>query len=130
MYQPLRSVTLLGMRRFAGILALSLLAVGGCGSAATPAPSYADPGAMASKAGAVDCGGVDEAATYAGAHYVVCKTSDGGMVQFVAGESEAAAENAERAMQAIGWVVERRGSWAVGADDEAQAKAIAASLGG
>ena len=52
------------------------------------------------------------------------------MVQFVAGESEAAAENAERAMQAIGWVVERRGSWAVGADDEAQAKAIAASLGG
>ena len=118
------------MRRLAAALALTLLAVGGCGSQDTPTPSYADPGAMASKAGAVDCGGVDEAATYAGAHYVVCKTSQGGMVQFVAGESEAAAENAARAMQAIGWTVERRGSWAVGADDEAQAKAVAASLGG
>ena len=104
------------------------LALGGCGgSASGGVPSYAGPEDMASKVGASGCGKVDEAASYDGAHYVICETGSG-KVQFVAADSEAAAQGAAQAMQAIGWTVEQRGSWAVGARDAAAAKATADAL--
>ena len=77
--------------------------------------------------GVSSCGKVDEAATYAGAHYVICDTRFG-KVQFVAAESESAAKGATDAMSAIGWTAVQSGSWAVGGNDQAAVDAAKTAL--
>lgn len=137
MYHRARFVTLWCMRRrLAALSVLALLALGACSSTGNQsggsAVSYSSPEEMSKKAwgplGVSSCGGVDEAATYSGAHYVICDTKYG-QVQFVSAETESAAAGAVKAMTAIGWVAEQSGTWAVGANDQAAVDAARSALG-
>ena len=116
------------MRRVV-LVAVVLLALTGCASSGggAEAPSYADPGAMASKAGASDCGAGDVGGTITDAHFVICR-KDGAEVRFTTAASETAADGAVQAWQFLGLVAERRGTWVVASDSQSVLDSTVAAL--